>query len=262
MLVKVKPIDREKWHGKSGKENFDQPITVEALYDPEVGGYATGLTEDEKKEYEEKTGYDLSNKFHSEKPHEFWSSATSRVKLPNHTVVFDIEKPLEFIKVQMLKASVLVANSVSEISQFPDATHVIYDEEEDTKNKASKIQEKNKARKLSFKLSKDEKNNIVQILAEKSVRNRSEDFVDVEIDKLVEDKTTEFLRLAQMDKNEVYTRAAILEALHRNILTKEGSSIYYMGDKLGFDLEDTMKYFLSPQNQKIKGAILEKLNSK
>ena len=63
-----------------------------------------------------------------------------------------------------------------------------------------------------------------------------------------------------MDKQLVYTRASVQEALHRNVLTKEGSAVYYMGDKLANDVEDAVKYFMDPSNQKLKVAILEKLN--
>lgn len=261
MIVEVKPIERSKWHGKTGKDNYDQPVTFEVLYDPEVGGYATGLTPDEQKEYEEKTGLDLSNNFNPEKPHPFWSTSAARIKLPNHPIVFDTDKSMDYIKVKNLKASILIANSVRDVATSPHATHVIYDESEEVEIKATKIQKKNKARKLSFKLSKDEKINLIQVISGLTVRGRSDDFVDVEIDKIVEEKTDEFLKYAGMDKDEVYTRAAVLEAVHRNILTKEGSSIYYMGDKLGYDIEEVIKWFLNPQNQQMKVAILEKLNS-
>lgn len=263
MIVEVRPIERQKWHGKEGKENFSQPVTLECLYDTSTGKYATGLNEEERKSLEAKTGYDLSDAFNATQPHPFWSSSAAKIKLPARTVIFNTDKPLDFIKVRVLKASKYVANSMKEYEEglFPEATHVIFDEAEDMKIKASKIQRKNKATAIAMKLSSDQKANIIQILSMKSMKNQSQDFLDVEIDKIIEDQLDEFLKYASMDKEKVYLRAAILEGIHKNVLTKDGSAIYFMGDQIGFDLEDAVKYFSDPNNQRIKAAILEKITA-
>ena len=70
-----------------------------------------------------------------------------------------------------------------------------------------------------------------------------------------------FLKYANMDAQETYIRASILEAIYKNILTKEGIGIYYMGDKIANSYEDSIAYFLDPQNQTLKVSILEKLTS-
>lgn len=263
MLVEVRPIEKEKWHGKKGEENFTQPVIIECLYDPKTGKYATGLSDDDKKRLEKLTGFDLSDNFNSEKPHPFWNSSAARIKLPARTVVFDTKKPLDEIKVKVLKASKYVANSLREYREglFPEATHVIYDEAEEAKIKASKIQIKRKAIKLAMKMTIDEKVNVIQILSMKSMRGQSQDFLDVEIDRLIEDNAVKFLEVAEADPADVYTRAAILEGLHRNILTKEGNTILYMGDMIGHNLDEAVKYFNDPNNQTIKASILEKLTA-
>jgi len=237
MLVEVRPLPLKKWHGKSGKEDFTRPKTIEALYNSESQKYSTGLTEEEQKKYEKLTGFDLSDRYNPEIPHPFWSTAAAMVKLPNSTTIFDTAKPLDFIKVKLLKASKFVANSMKEWEEglWPDAHHVIFDEEEETNIKASKVELKNKAVSLSLKLSKDEKINIIQILSDKSARGRSDDFVNVEVDKIVTERPVEFIKYAEMDTATVYVRAAVLEAIHRNILVKEGSAVLYMGDQIGYD---------------------------
>ena len=262
MIVEVKPIDTDKWHGKKGKESFAQPMTIEVLYNKETGKYATGLSPEDVKKYGEKLGLDLSDRFDAMKPHPYWSTQPARIKLPNHTVIFNTEKSLDYIRLCNLKASKFVANSIKELSEglWPEATHVIFSEEEEVEVKATKVSKKMECMKLAMDMSKDEKVNIVQILSAKSVRGRSENFVNVEIDSIIEDRPEEFLRFAKMDKQLVYTRASVQEALHRNVLTKEGSAVYYMGDKLANDVEDAVKYFMDPSNQKLKVAILEKLN--
>ena len=263
-IVEVRPIDSVKWHGKQGKESFGQPNTIEVLYDSKTGRYATGLTPEEAEELGKLTGQDLSDAFDPLKPHPYWSSMAARIKLPNNTRIFDTSNPMDRIKVANLKASKYVANSYAEwqSGKFPEATHVIFSEEEEMMVKASKVSRKRAATKLAMEMSKDEKINVVMIIKGKSFRGRSENFVDVAIDEIMEvpEHLDLFLTYAQMDKAEVYIRAAVLESLHRNILTKEGAAVYYMGDKIGNDIEDAVNYFKDPNNQALKAAILEKLN--
>ena len=261
MLVEVRPLEIEKWHRKKGPEDFSQPLIIECLYDIDTGNYATGLTEEEQKKYEKLTGYDLSNNYNPSKPHPFWNSQAARIKLPHRTTIFDTKKPLDFIKVKVLKASKFVANSMKEYEEglYPEATYVIFDEAEEMAIKASKIQKKNTALKLSIKMTTDEKINILQILSHKSLRGQSQDYIDVEIDKVINEDTDKFIELAKSDKKETYMRATVLEAIHKGILTKEGNAVLYMGDRIGNETDDAVKYFLDPQNQNLKTAILEKL---
>ena len=260
MLVEVRPVEKKKWHGKEGNENFTQPMILECLYDIQTGKYATGLNEKERKKYEGITGFDLSDNY-TEKPHIFWNSPTAKIKLPAMTTVFDTEKPLDYIKVKVLKASKFVANSFREYEEglYPEATHVIFDEAEEAKVKASKIQRRRKATQLVIKMTTDEKVNLIQILSNKSMRTQSQDFLDVEMEKIINDDVEEFIKYAQMDAAEVYTRAAVLEGIYKNILTKEGNVILYMGDRIGHNLEEAVGYFMNPDNQQLKASVLEKL---
>ena len=262
MKVEVRPLPLHKWHEKEGKDSFASPIVIEALFDTQTQRYATGLSEEDRKRLEEATGQDLSDKFDFDKPHPFWSSTAGQVKLPNNTVIFDTSKPLDEIKVKILKASKFVANSMKDYQDglYPEATHVIYDEAEEVELKARKIEVRNKALAISLKMSPEDKVNIIQILSDRSVRNMSPNFINVELDKIINDNPVEFLKWAKMDKAQVYVRAQILEAIHRNILTKEGSGVFYMGDQIGYDIDDAVNYFTDPQNSKLKAIILEKLN--
>jgi len=260
MKVEVRPIETKKWHGKTGQETFAQPLVLEALYDVKTGKYATGLSEEDRIRLEQTTGFDLSDTY-TDKPHPFWGSQAGKIKLPYRTSIFDSTIPLEEIKIKILKASKFVANSLKEYNEglFPDAAFVIFDEAEEAKIAATKIQIKRKANQLATKMSSDEKVNIIQILAGKSMRKQSQDFLDVEIDKLIEEDVTTFVKYAKMDTSITYIRASILEGIHRNILTKEGNAILYMGDRIGFNVDEAVNYFADPQNQQIKASILAKL---
>ncbi len=261
MIVEVRPIETKKWHGKKGEENFSRPLILQCLYDRNTGKYATGLSEADRKRLEKKTGYDLSDEYNNEKAHPFWDTNAAKIKLPYSTSIFDTEKPLDELKVMVLKASRYVANSVSDYENglYPDATHVIYDESEQMKIKASKIQLRNKALGLSLKMTQAKKVEVIMIMRKKLLKGQSQNYVDVIIDELITEDPERFIMFAKMDEQERFIRSLVLEGLMKNVLTKEGSSIYYLGDKLGNDIDGAVKYFLDPNNQELKGAILEKL---
>jgi hypothetical protein len=263
MLVEVRPIAKTKWHGKKDKEAFSRPKDIEVLYDNATGRYATGLTPEEAEKYSKLLGVQLDDTFNANEPHPYWSTKAAMIRLPNQTVYFNTDKPSDFVKVKNLKASKFVANSMKELEEgkWTDATHVIFDEVEEINNQATKIALKEQAIQIKLKMSDEDKANMVQILSEKktSVKGRSTDFINVELSSIIDEKPSEFLKYARMGREEVYVRATLLECIHKNILTKEGGSIYYMGDMIAFDYEEAVRWFKDPQNQKMKISIFEKL---
>jgi hypothetical protein len=172
------------------------------------------------------------------------------------------------VKVKLMKANKLVANSMKEYEEgkWPDATHVIFDEEEEVSSKANKVQLRRKASAMLLEMSDDSKANIIQILSKKSVKGRSGNFIDVEIDAIIQNNEPnqpgilEFTELVSMGREEVAVRASVLNLLQRDILTKEAGSIYYMGELIGIDYEAAVEWFKSPSNAKLKVAILERGN--
>lgn len=263
MLVEIRPLPEKKWHGKAGKESFAQPKDIEVLFDNKTGKYATGLTEDETEKYGKLLGLDLTDVFNPNEPHPYWSTKPAAIRLYNSTFILDTDKPIEYVKVKNLKAHKKVANSLKEWNdgKWPDATHVIFDEAEEVNMKASKVARRHEAIIFLTKLSDEDKANLVQILSNKSVKGRSTDFINVEIDAIINEKPDELLKFAKMGREDVYVRASVLEAIHKNILTKEGSAVFYMGDQIAFDYEETVQWFKNPQNSKMKVAIFEKLTS-
>ena len=262
-IVEIRPLDIPKWHGKKDQEAFTQPHTIEALYDHTTGGYATGLTVEEEKEYQKKLKVDLSSTFNQDEPHPFCNSKMGRVKLENATMILDDSIALEFVRVKMLKASKYVANSMKEWEKglFPEATHVIYDETEEVDIKATKALKRQEAMKLSLELSADAQASIVQILLGKSVRGKSPNYLVGEIDDLITDRLDDFIREAKKDKRDLFITAAVMEAIYRNILTKEGTAVFYLSDQIGYDFESAVEWFKDPQNQNMKTSILDKLGS-
>lgn len=266
MLVEVRPLPIKKWHGKEDKESFSQPKVLEVLVDPNTGRYNTGLTEKEAEEYGKLMGVDLSDTVVHDSPHPYWSQKPSWITLPNHTALFDTNKPAEAVKVKNMKASKKVANSMAawERGEYPAATHVIFDEAEEIEAKAIKANLRSEAQAFLPKMTEEDKISVITILSDKhkSVRGQSPSFITVEIDELIQNKTKEFIKTVKLGREEVALRAKVLELVDKNILTKEAGSYYYMGELIGMDYEDTVDWFRSPNNSKMKVVLLEKLEKK
>lgn len=262
--VEIRPIEVNKWHGKMGKESFARAKKIRALVDTETMQYATGLTQEDIKELKKRgVNYDLSTHFDPEVPHPFWDSNLAAIKLENHTMFFDTDNPLEFIKLKIVKASKYVANSMAELEEgrYPEATHVLFDEFEQAEVLASKIELENNAILEADKLTPTKKIQIILILGNKNVKNQSPNFVTVELNKVIKKDPAEFLRCVKLDATQLANHALVLEALQANVLRREGNRIYHMDSPLGLDVLDVVEYISKEDNQDIKLLLMSKLNS-
>lgn len=259
-LIEVRPIEKERWHGNTGKNSIRRPVKIEALYNVKTGRYNTGLSTEDEERLSKLLGQDVSNIFIKDKPHPFWSTS-GVVKLSNTTQIFDDSIPKDEVAIKLMKASELVANSMKDYQDglYPDATHVIFDQREEIEIKAAKAQIKSEVYIETSKLSRDRKIEIIQVLTNRGMRKQSDDFITVELTALIEKSPEEVLRVIKTEKETTKIHAMILEALDKNVLRKEGSSFYYMDDQLGFDLNTTINYFKDPSNQKLKAEIIAKM---
>ena len=139
--VEIKPIEKDRWHGKKGKDAFGSPITIEAPISTKTGKFKTGLEEEDRVRLEKETGLNLSDKFIPGDKESFWTSQAGKIKLYNKTNIFDSDKATDEIKISVMKASDLVANSMEdyENGKCPNALFVISDEVAELEIKASKI---------------------------------------------------------------------------------------------------------------------------
>jgi hypothetical protein len=263
--VEVRPIEAKRWHNKTGQESFTRPKKIQALVDATTMKYATGLTDAEVKELltKKNVSYDLTSNYNSDTPHPFWDSNMAVVKLENNTMFFNVDNPLDFIKVRIMKASKFVANSMAEydLGMWPEATHVIFDEAEQASVLASKVEQKNTAIIEASKLSLDRKVQLILVLGGKNMKNQSADFVAVELDKIIQKDAGEFLRFLNMDKKQTAAHALVLEALQKSVLRREGQRIFHMDSPLGIDEIEVAEYLSKEENQDIKLMILSKINN-
>lgn len=263
MKIEVKPLPIVNWHSKSKIDSFKRPIAIQALFDTNTSKYGIDMNDEEIKEYSEKLSINLDPTFNYNKPHDFYDSSQGTIKLENSTMIFDTDKARDYVLWKILRASPFIANSLEEWEKgnYPEATHYIHDEESEASIKASKYEVKQSCFVEAAKLPMDEKINLAIILSDKVLRGRSANFVNVAINDIIDSNPAAFLRYVKMDKIELNIRATIIEALKKNILTKEGLSIVYMGQVIAVDFEEAVSWFKDKNNQKLKLAIMEKLSS-
>lgn len=263
MKVEVKPIPGRKWHGKSGKESFKRPEVIRALVDPATMEYATGLTQEDREEFKAKgVTYDLSPNFNPEVAHPFWDGSLAMVKLDNSTMFFDESKTLDKIKISIMKASKLVANSEKDWDDglYPEALFIIRNETEESEIKAGKIALKNKAIIACSQISRDKKVQIVMLMTGKNVKKASDKTVEVELDKAITSNPTKVLGILDRDSDVTSTHAMVLEAIDKGIFVKKALKITYMDSLLGVDVEDAVTFLNDTENQDLKVRIMETLN--
>lgn len=263
--IEIRPLPLEKWHGKKGKDDIAQPNTLECLMD-NTGRYCTGLTEEETSKYSDILGVSLTPMYKPDEPHPFYSTRQAQVILPANTVILDDANPLDFVKYKFIQQSRFVAKNMKEWQEgnYPEATHVIYSEEEDLDVKASKVQIKRKANLLVNDMSAKQKERIIAVLSDRlknfrSVKGKDANFLDIEIDKLIEDNAKLFVETVEENKDVLMAKALILEAINEGVLSKEGSGIYFMSDLIGHGLDEAVEYINNPINQGLRIRVMEKV---
>jgi hypothetical protein len=261
MKIEVKPIESKRWHGKTKQENFKRPIVIQAFVDTDTMRYCTGL--DNKEEFKdgltEEAYYgkllnqDLSSYYNVDKVHPFWDSTSAQVRLENHSMFFDTEKPSDYVKIKIMKSSKYVANSMKEYEEglYPLATHVIFDEQEEIELKATKVEMKKKAIIKCEKLSKDRKIQLIMILSGKNLKGKSDNFIEVELDKLIESKAKLVLNLLKEDVKTTTTKALVLEAMAKNIIRTTEGKLTYLELSLGYDVDDAVKFLTNVEQQEL-----------
>lgn len=262
-LIEIRPLPLKKWHGKKDNESFTLPKSFEVLVNPETGRFDTGLTPDETVKYSKLMGVNLDDTYTGE-AHPYFSQKQAWVELPNKTFFFDTRTPQQFIKYKHCLVSDQVANSQKEYDEgkWPNATHVIYDEEQVMAEKAKDAFQVKQAWETVGKLSMDDQIGIVHLVMGKSPRGRSADFIMGKLKEAIEQNPSEFNRIFALGREEVVLRDKIKDLLYNRILTQEQNTIYYMGEPIASDEEDAVKWFKDPNNSQLKTRILEQLKAK
>tara|TARA_R100000406_G_scaffold56402_1_gene38732 strand:- start:2014 stop:2847 length:834 start_codon:yes stop_codon:yes gene_type:complete len=242
MLNSTVIVKALKQHAWSGFHRFPKcKDTVIATYGR--GGYDTGLTESEERDLEKVMNLEAGtlNRFS-----EYWQNYA--VILTDKEKILKLDRPRDFLDYKILSRSEKVANSVNETDNWPKATYVLYDAEEDAKKDNLKVKEKRKAYKQFNSMTISEMKNVLKIMGKKA-DNASDELVENTLAEIVEQKASEFNETLALP--DFKTRVLIEDLVNNNVLRIRGGH-YMLGDSaVGHDLEATILYVKDPKNQDI-----------
>jgi hypothetical protein len=268
-LIEVRPIPKTNpWHGvEDADKNFDQEKVYEVFYNSQTGKYDLNMNPEEKRRMEERLGHDLDDTFDYQRPHPYFSTRPYQIRLPNRTVFFNTDIPLEAFKVQVMKSPNFgfVANSLRawENGDYPSATHIIYDEADEVAVKASAAQLKTDVLRYASKMTLEEKAAMIRIINGESVRIQSNDYVTVAIDEISMDKkkADEFISMVTDTnrKSALLIEGIIYQAIDKNIIIKQRGQLTFLGDVIGNDVDEVVRWLTEPQNSETKKILLDKL---
>lgn len=259
-LVEVKPIEYQRWHGKKSEESFQKPFLLRALVDKNTSTYATGLSEAQEARLSKALRADLSNSFNPDAPHPFWDlNILGAVKLENKTNIFDSSKPHDEIKIAIMKASKFVANSVQDYEEgkYPYAKFVIYDKaDEVSKKEKAYVIRKNLIKRLDAMV-RVKKEEILRILMGNSYSEQSNDYIDMKIMECVDTFSLEEIQqILDRDERYNFVHALILEGLSKGVLRKEGQSVFYFSDRIGYNVGESIQFLLDDNNSTVLNNII------
>lgn len=262
MLYELRPIESDKWHGKKGqeRESFARAKKWEAAIDPLTGKYDVELTEDEIAYLEKKTSYNLSlTPLTDKKPHPTWNGPTGTVVLPQYTSFLNDEKPIDKIRLAVLKRCPMVAPSEAQLMEYPHATHYLFSADEKLEQDAVDANVAWEAGAEVLKLTRTEKDALILLMEGTNSAGKSDAFVNGKLRQFVEQKPKEVLKYARMDKELFNTRKLVELAVYQGVLTKDNGYYYFGSESIGFGQDEVIEFLLDPMNQGIKLSIKDKV---
>lgn len=269
LIIKIKIIPRSN-DVRQTTQGYDMEFyTSNHIIGPFVDihsrKYVTGLNESDI-EYIKSTGfaYDLDDNYIGV-PHPFWESPLAKITLTYDPVVLMPGRNiLEFIQWKYLLVSKFVYCSESDIltGLKPEATHYIYNEEEENAVKASKLQRRDDLIIKLSKLSLTRKRQFVMLIENENTDYRNEDYLRVKLNEIINNpqKINELEELLNIKNSDVTLLSDIKRCLHKNIFKKTPKGIYYLDRCLGVNETDVLEYLKDVNNQMELIEIREKLN--
>lgn len=260
--VEVKPIHKPVWFKNDAARAMIRPIKISCGPDVKTRRYSFPCSEEERKELENITGFDLSLEFKMNEVHPFFDSEQSRVTLSYGSNFFDTDNPIDIIKLYILKGSDLVANSMEEYEarKYPKAKFVITNTEEEENIKATKQALRRKAILEMSKLTTDKKVDILKILKGEDASKQSVDVIDFRLEQAIDSNPENFLKVLKRKPEDITVESLIISLINSRILLKEGTIVKYGDLIIGADMPSAVEFLKSPKNQTLKLQLQEKLD--
>ena len=248
-MVNIQPIDRKNWAGFTRYPKCKDTITTHQGR----GGFHTGLNKEQQTQLEIDLGYDPN---HLAAYSEFWMEYC--IHIHDKPLQLDLSKPKDFLDYQVCLQSRRVANSITELEQWPKAEYVIYDKEEDAKKENTSVKERRKAFGKFGNMSTSEMKDVLKLMG-KRANNMTATMIENEVDRVIQDSPEEFNKIVGLSN--FATRVLIEDLLGVNAVRKSGTHYLVGDDVIGHDLESTILHLEDPKNQNLLISLKNKLEA-
>jgi hypothetical protein len=263
--IKVIPNRQDIRKFSEKLEHFGQKNTIGCYVNPRTHKFETNLTDEDIK-YLQGLGfpYDLTDTYINGKAHPFWDSSVSKITLlPSTVILRPKDNPLDFVKYKYLLKSKYIYVSEADMNKGhkSEATHYIYNEEEEIVIKASSIEKRDNLIKKISKLSLQRKRDFILILLNENTENKDSDYVTVRIEDILQNKdlTSKLENLLASTDADVEITTTIRKAIQANVLSRTKAGYYYFETNLGFQEEDVKEFLMKEEHQEVLINIQSKI---
>lgn len=248
-IITIKAIEKKNWGGFTRYPKCKDTIIAQQGR----GGYFTGLNETEQTSLEE----DLQLEKGTLAPYsKYWLDYA--IHIYNKTLTLDLTRPKDLLDYHVCMASPRVANSITELDNWPKAEYVLYDAEEDAKKENTAVQQRRRAFARFGKMSSSEMKDVLKLMGSRA-DNMSITMIENKIDQLIQDTPEKFNEI--LDLPNFNTRVLIEDLLGVNAIRKNGTHFLVGDDVIGHDLEATIFYLEDPKNQNLLISLKNKLEA-
>lgn len=244
-IVKVNP-----W---SNITKWDNCYDYVGPYITRSGNIYTGLTPEQAREFESKLGYPEG---HLNPTSTFWD--TFAIKIGKRDVILDTDKPEDELKYQFLLSHKRVAQGLAKVNASTDYVLINVESEAVEQNRVNKV--KREAFRELDKMSIEDMRKCLRLYGLKS-NTMSNELIEAKMTEMIEKDPNKFM-LRWVNNKHREINFVIEEAISKNIIRKNRTQYYFGTDLIGNGLDDVVAYLNDKQNQDIKMAIMQEIQSK
>jgi len=212
----------------------------------------------------------------SHKESDFFNHPMMTLKIKDDITVFNMNDPLDVLKLAMFKSYPQVASSEADKKKIPGAKWVIIDEQIEQSNSVEEyrsVMDLNKHFIGKEKLSPERMRTILLAFNDPNVKLDKNTDIDTVASWLYEkakDTTLHqgmtnqqrFFMFVNMKADELAVRALISKAVKAGVLRVKSGKYLYAGSEVAYNLENLVKKLTDLENQNLLSAIEEEINFK
>jgi hypothetical protein len=216
-----------------------------------TGAYKTGLSPEQRKDFEDYFKADLSPRASNKFWHDFRVTFTDK-----NEKIFDLSDKASELEYLIMRQHSAVAVSHDDLAKNPNKRYVIFDQVKEAESTNSKARVKAQAWKIFSGLSAQKIKDFLILLGNRAY-NLNKEIAESKLAEIVERNPAKIVEIDGIDSKRRSAMLNFQRMIDQELVTKKGNSFYYDGEMIGHDYEMALGYLLNPQNQSLYLALVE-----